>query len=738
MGSTAHFDCDGLGYVELEHTKAAFKELVAEFDKLRWYGRVNTDAFRKIIRKIRSLGTNGDYIVLQVEGSLCRLDFATQAQCLGSSGNLHKVIALISRAQQNLPMEPPKAQERFFIRLAKVHSSIPALRFWHAVEDDDSLELGRLIDNTCKGDLAFSRTEFLYVLFQCSIPCSQHSWVDVLLSRAVAHDAVLVIEGSLRNVIAEFWWSTSKFQRANPSGSAAALSLLTCMLDRLLARKLDLLYKQDHLGRIPLHYACEGDSPEVCGTILKSMKAWEEFDAGETKAAILLKDMQSRSPIQISVFGGHLEVTDTLIRFQARNTRSNFAALRSCFGELLLFAIKSNFAEAVTRLLNFNADVDCSDALGQTPLYLAARSGNEMLIRLLLRYNPDIDRPETTKNWTPLIIASLAGFTTIAEFLLEHGANVEHRDHAGWTAIHHASYRGHIPLAKALSEAAADLSHKQAAEIQHQPKTPSKRKLPARGQPRRTVSTAESCVVVNLGSLDSPNPTPAVCLSPHLIEDPSIIQPQSLFSLGISMVGTTNPTYTIPLPLLEDATNKPWTFTIVDPMNAKLVFEVSRNEPATTKGRELVGRGMALLDDSYKRSHATKRESLSRDFTVPILSTVGLEYIGTVTFSFVISTPLVLPNTPPIDTKVLWSENGPSKVVGHRGNLIACDPCSFANKSQAWDKMSCPLQDYRSEKIPFRCEAISKYSSIDTDSILQSYLSAMRLGASYVEVSFWA
>lgn len=142
-------------------------------------------------------------------------------------------------------------------------------------------------------------------------------------------------------------------------------------------------------------------------------------------------------------------------------------------------------------------------------------------------------------------------------------------------------------------------------------------------------------------------------------------------------------------------------------MTAKLVFEVFRNEPANTEGRELVGRGMAFLD-SYKRSQATKRESLSRDFTVPILSTMGLEYIGAVTFSFVISTPLVLPNTPFINTEALWAENGPSKVVGHRGNLIACYPCSFADKIQAWGRIYYPLQDYRLEKIAFRCEAIPK------------------------------
>lgn len=46
-GFTGHFDSYGFDYVELQHHKAAFTELVAEFDKLRWYSRVNTDGFRK-------------------------------------------------------------------------------------------------------------------------------------------------------------------------------------------------------------------------------------------------------------------------------------------------------------------------------------------------------------------------------------------------------------------------------------------------------------------------------------------------------------------------------------------------------------------------------------------------------------------------------------------------------------------------------------------------------------------
>lgn len=164
-GFTGHFDSYGLDYFELQLQKAAFVELVVEFDKSQWYGRVNTDGFRKIIRKICSLGTNRAHIAVQVGTNLCRLEFATQAQCLGVLGNLRKVIVLITRAQQNLPKERSKVQDSFRIRHAKVSPAIPALPLFRAIEKDDSLELGKLVDNICKGDLIFSRTEFLHVLF---------------------------------------------------------------------------------------------------------------------------------------------------------------------------------------------------------------------------------------------------------------------------------------------------------------------------------------------------------------------------------------------------------------------------------------------------------------------------------------------------------------------------------------------------------------------------------------------
>ncbi|CZT47712.1 uncharacterized protein RSE6_08306 [Rhynchosporium secalis] len=359
-----------------------------------------------------------------------------------------------------------------------------------------------------------------------------------------------------------------------------------------------------------------------------------------------------------------------LIEFYGHDHCSDHAALSQSFetvsNELLLFAVRRNFTKCVVILLDSDVDVNCCDALGRTPLYLAAQFGHEPIVNLLLKHKSLIDIPETVKNWTPLIIACLEGFSTVVEVLLKDDANINHIDNSGWTAIDHASYRGHIPLTKALSKTSSHLSHRQATEIRRQFQTASKGRLPARGQPRRSTNTTESCIVVNLGSLDSSKTTPPVYLIPALIENPLLINPESMFSLGVSVVGTTSPQYFITLPLLEDATNIPWVFTHTDPASAKLVFEIFSNRLSSNGSRELVGRGMAFLE-SYKRSLHTKRESLSRDFTIPILSMASVDYIGSVIFSFVVSTPLVLPNTPAIDTEALWFENGPSKVVGHRG-----------------------------------------------------------------------
>ena len=255
LNLTGLFNLHELGHVESHHHKAAIVALVAELDKLRWYGRVNTDAFRKIIRRIDSLNAEGSNIVTQVEDHLCKSEFATQAQCLKVLESLNKALTYTSESRQEISKKPSSIQQIFCTRIAKVDPSISALPIFRAIESDNSLELGKLIDAVCKGDLNFSRLQFLHVLFECSIQCcSKSSWVDVLISRAISLDAVLAIEDCLRDAVVKLGRAQSRRQQMTPSDHELSPPLLTYILDRLLAKGLNLLYRQDYLGRIPLHY----------------------------------------------------------------------------------------------------------------------------------------------------------------------------------------------------------------------------------------------------------------------------------------------------------------------------------------------------------------------------------------------------------------------------------------------------------------------------------------------------
>jgi hypothetical protein len=353
------------------------------------------------------------------------------------------------------------------------------------------------------------------------------------------------------------------------------------------------LSKQDEFGRIPLHYGSELGLTEVCKVILKSMKAWEELGTKDSRSAILLKDKEGRSPLHLSILQCHLDEIRMLIE-SSTMTAGHKKAFSMASSELMLLATRISSKEALSSLLRTDPDINCCDALGRTPLYIAAQAGNEKIVNLLLSYNPSIDAVDIVKSWTPLIVACIEGIATIATALLKLGARVGHSDRWGWTAIDYAGYHSHIPLTKLLAKTAGSLARTQAMAIYHGLKTPSIRKITPRGQPRRSISTTESHIVVNLGPMDSSVTTPAVSLSPHLTEGHSAIRPES-FYLQVSIAGHASLIYNTPLPLLEDTTNTPWIFRTTEPTNVKLVFELFYNGPSTTEGGELIGRGMTIL-----------------------------------------------------------------------------------------------------------------------------------------------
>jgi glycerophosphodiester phosphodiesterase len=647
--------------------KVALVELQKDLEKLRWYGRVNADGFRKILRKIEGLPSAGSRPSSNVQVAFSKLQFVGQSQCLKDVENLACVIALLEQK------EPSMFQENFYCRIAEFSPSLSPILLYRAIKSDDAPLLEDQLDIASRVELASSFASLLHALVQCSIRLRSRLCTEKLLSQATSLPESDIIFDCLYDLIEELGQAKHKEKIQNSPQSAfdlVELTLLSFTLNQISAKQHYILLEKDSFGRTLLHYACAYGLADVCEMLLEYMGDRGLVCKSTSYSAILIPDLELNTPIELAVLGGYLDVITTLVKWHERHCGlrddAHTQSLSQVFSMGLLFAIRSNSTEIVTFLLSaIDLNINYAGELGETHLYIAARSGNENFVKLLLEHEPSIDAYEKTNNWTPLIISCLEGYQHLTELLLDAGANVAHRDLSGWTALDHASYRGHIPLSKMLWERVKESPDSSAKNPSDHLAT----KMPRRGQPRRSISIASSQVIVNLGSLNTRKTAPAVYLTPQLFHDPSALYPESWFSLGISAVDAAGPNPIIQLPVLEDTSNIPWIFTTKDASKAKLVFNLYRANSEAPNGRQLIGSGIALLG-SLGQGLGKTRSSLNIDYTIPILSKESLDYIGAVTFTFIVSTPLVLQDTLPIVTEELWHENGPTKVVGHRGLSI--------------------------------------------------------------------
>ncbi|KAJ1474452.1 ankyrin repeat protein, partial [Baffinella frigidus] len=95
----------------------------------------------------------------------------------------------------------------------------------------------------------------------------------------------------------------------------------------------------------------------------------------------------------------------------------------------------------VQSLLDEGTDVNVKDLRGRTVLFIASEKGSTFLVQLLLDKCADVNIKMRTGNLdTSLLVAAQRGerFEDIVLKLLDKGAEVDVRDHAGRTPLHHA------------------------------------------------------------------------------------------------------------------------------------------------------------------------------------------------------------------------------------------------------------------------------------------------------------
>lgn len=180
------------------------------------------------------------------------------------------------------------------------------------------------------------------------------------------------------------------------------------------------VHAKDKGGLVPLHNACSYGHYEVTELLVKH------------GASVNVADLWKFTPLHEAAAKGKYEIVRLLLKHGADATKKN--------------------RDGATPLdLVRDSDQDVADLLrGNSALLDAAKKGNLLRVQRLLTNDNINCRDAQGRNSTPLHLAAGYNNVEVAEFLLEHGADVNAQDKGGLIPLHNASSYGHLDMAALL------------------------------------------------------------------------------------------------------------------------------------------------------------------------------------------------------------------------------------------------------------------------------------------------
>lgn len=439
---------------------------------------------------------------------------------------------------------------------------------------------------------------------------------------------------------------------------------------------------KDHHGKIPLHYAVEYNLLPVCQEILKQMREDRASKHIATESPAFVADLEGLTPLDLAVFRGNLDILKILLedrdrRIQAARTNEPHLSRPELLpGNLLTNAVELQCFPVFQLLHRSGIDVNYANHQDFTALHLAVRSRREEYVTELLHHRNGkqilgLDVCDAVHGRTPLIMASANGDVSLVHALLQAGADATIEDRLGWRAKDHAAFRGWLLIAKELSHLTAErLENEDKLDNMEQQRQQDVKPVLSRNLAERLKRqhAANECeVFVNLGAMDTYKPVLAVDLSPYVRPDPYDPQREADYTVEVRAITDDQSRHLVRLPILEDRANKPWRFVTKDPENFKLAFTIYHSTTSGQEGDSPIGSAVALLH-GLKQGFGPARESLIRNFTIPILHKETLDFIGTVTFYFLIVIPFPHPDPRKVvQPELSFSGEDGLPVIGHRG-----------------------------------------------------------------------
>ncbi|MFO8065529.1 MAG: ankyrin repeat domain-containing protein [Spirochaetota bacterium] len=138
---------------------------------------------------------------------------------------------------------------------------------------------------------------------------------------------------------------------------------------------------------------------------------------------------------------------------QIENARENLIASGFALSDrTFLEAVRSGNEKAVRDFLVMGYSPNLRDESGLPALFLAVRSANAALVRLLVDYGADVNEQSGDRGTSPLMEAAGTGQVAVTRHLLESGADPDMVSHYGQSATILAASEGHAAAVRLLLE----------------------------------------------------------------------------------------------------------------------------------------------------------------------------------------------------------------------------------------------------------------------------------------------
>ncbi|KAH8295482.1 hypothetical protein KR018_012020 [Drosophila ironensis] len=308
------------------------------------------------------------------------------------------------------------------------------------------------------------------------------------------------------------------------------------------------VHSADKGGLVPLHNACSYGHYEVTELLVKH------------GASVNVPDLWKFTPLHEAAAKGKYDICKLLLKQGADPTKKNrdgatpadlvkesdhdVAELLRGPSALLDAAKKGNLAR-VQRLVTADS-INCRDAQGRnsTPLHLAAGYNNYECAEYLLEHGADVNAQDKG-GLIPLHNASSYGHLDIAALLIKHKTVVNATDKWGFTPLHEAAQKGRTQLCSLLLAHGADAYLKN-QEGQTPIELATADDVKCLLQDAMATSLSQQALSASTQSLSSTSPAPDAAAGTTSSSSSTILSPTTetvLLPTGASM------TLSVPVPL---------------------------------------------------------------------------------------------------------------------------------------------------------------------------------------------